>query len=100
MMNLGDPASDFCLPKLTTLTTSGISLKRMCHLVSTRPTIKHVQMDSKTVIDKKNEAWLRAHTESFDFFDGSDDEDEDISVEGDAEGDAVPGDDDNLIDID
>ncbi len=98
----------FVLPKLTTLTTSGISGTRMCHLLAHRPEIKHVRMDSEADMDKEDEAWLRAHTESFDFFDGSDDEDDNVSsvgtadlpAESDEEGDGVPGewvDDDDSI---
>jgi hypothetical protein len=98
MVKLADPEG-FYLPKLATITTSGISVKRMCHLVGIRGgTIKHVRMDSKTDVDKENEGWLIAHTESFDFFQDSDDEDDaDTSVgttadaESDAEGDGVPG---------
>lgn len=64
------------LPKLTTLTTCGISGVQMMHLLNLRPMIKHVQMDSTADVTKEEEAWLRAHTE-FAFFDDSDDEDED-----------------------
>ena len=71
VMNFQDP-DGFYLPKLTTLTTYGISVQRMSDLIRTRRTIKHVQMDSMTEIatdvDKECVAWLRAHTESFTFF--------------------------------
>ncbi|KAH9080561.1 hypothetical protein EDB83DRAFT_2513528 [Lactarius deliciosus] len=74
----------FTIPKLTTLTT-----------------IKHLRIDSEAVMREEDEAWLRARTESFDFFDNSDDEDDDIASVGseeilivdltDEEGDGVPG---------
>ncbi|KAH9179218.1 hypothetical protein EDB89DRAFT_2225142 [Lactarius sanguifluus] len=98
-MNLVDEPHEFTIPKLTTLTTSGISGER----------IKHVRMDSEADMREEDEAWLRAHTESFDFFDNSDDEDDDIASVGsegtlivdmtDEEDDGVPGEwvDDNSI---
>ena len=91
-----DGPKGYCLPKLNFLTTSGISGDRMRHLVSRRPTIKHVRMDSKDDVEEEDENWLRANTESFDFFDGSDDEDDDASVlivdltDSGSEGDGVP----------
>ncbi|KAI9465510.1 hypothetical protein BJY52DRAFT_1144222 [Lactarius psammicola] len=100
MLDLLDPENmKYCLPKLTTLTTSGISGLRMRNLVAERKSIKHVRMDSEAEMEKEDEAWLRAHTESFDFFDGSDDEDDDntsvgpadLLAESDGEGDGVPG---------
>ncbi|KAH8998599.1 hypothetical protein EDB92DRAFT_1941404 [Lactarius akahatsu] len=108
-MNLVDEPHEFIIPKLTTLTTSGISGERVCHLLTQRPKIKHVRMDSEAEMREEDEAWLRAHTESFDFFDNSDDEDDDIASVGseeilivdltDEEGDGVPGEwvDDNSI---
>ena len=91
-----DGPKGYCLPKLTFLTTSGISGERMRHLVSHRPAIKHVRMDSKDDVEEEDENWLRANTESFDFFEGSDDEDDDASVlivdltDSGSEGDEVP----------
>ncbi|KAH9002562.1 hypothetical protein EDB86DRAFT_2847286 [Lactarius hatsudake] len=108
-MNLVDEPHEFTIPKLTTLTTSGISGERVCNLLIQRPKIKHLRMDSEAVVREEDEAWLRAHTESFDFFDNSDDEDDDIASVGsegtlivdltDEEGDGVPGEwvDDNPI---
>jgi len=93
-MDLEEHDAHFFLPKLTTLTTSGISLLRMRHLLVMRQMIKHVQMDSKADADQVDEAWLRANTESFEFFDDSEDEDEDTT---DAESDGVPDDDDDLV---
>ncbi|KAH9042147.1 hypothetical protein EDB85DRAFT_1918196, partial [Lactarius pseudohatsudake] len=101
VMNLVDEPHEFIIPKLTTLTTTGISGERVCHLLGQRPKIKHVRMDSEADMREEDEAWLRAHTESFDFFDNSDDEDDDIASVGseeilivdltDEEGDGVPG---------
>ncbi|KAI9443199.1 hypothetical protein H4582DRAFT_2072275 [Lactarius indigo] len=98
-INLVDEPHEYTLPKLTTLTISGISGERVRHLLTQRPKIKHVRMDSEADMREEDEAWLRAHTESFDFFDNSDDEDddtasvefEDLLVETDEEGDGVPG---------
>jgi len=74
-----DPGA-FLLPKLNFLKTYGISGQRMRTLINIRSTIKHVRMDSKADIDEEEEEWLRAHTESFDFFENSDDEDSESSV--------------------
>ncbi|KAH9028511.1 hypothetical protein EDB84DRAFT_1563088 [Lactarius hengduanensis] len=104
-VNLVDEPHD-TIPKLTTLTMSGLSGASMCHLLTQRPKIKHVRMDSETDMTEEDEAWLRAHTESFDSFDDSDDSDdgagnEDIIIRDltDEEGDGVPGewDDDSSI---
>jgi len=73
----GNGPQAYCIPNLTFLTTSGISGDRMRQLLTLRPMIQHVQMDSKDEVEKEDEAWLRAHTTSFEFFDDSDDEDED-----------------------
>jgi hypothetical protein len=112
----GDQAAGGChLPKLETLTTSGICGKDMRDLLSKRK-IKHVLMDSDAEVNEEDEDWLRKEVETFEFFDGSDDEDDDeddpviteldedementalLAGEGDADG--VPGewidDDDN-----
>jgi hypothetical protein len=67
------------LPKLETLTTSGICGKEMQHLLSNRKAapLKHVLMDSTAEVSVEQEAWLRNEVETFEFFDGSDDEDDD-----------------------
>ncbi len=97
------------LPKLETLTTSGICGGEMRDLLSKRKAVplKHVLMDSAADVDIEEEDWLRREVETFEFFDGSDDEDEDeddpviteldeeemgnaaLAGEGDADG--VPG---------
>lgn len=66
------------LPKLETLTTSGICGSEMRHLLSNRKAvpIKHVLMDSGADVDDAEVAWLRNEVETFEFFDGSDDEDD------------------------
>jgi hypothetical protein len=93
------------LPKLETLSTSDISGTEMCDLVAKRTAvpIKHVLMDSATDIEIEEEAWLRDKVETFEYFDGSDDEDDDdhIVIELDeqemetaalnTEGDGLPG---------
>jgi len=67
------------LPKLETLSTSGICGGEMRCLLLQRceVPIKHVLMDSEAEVDAKEEAWIRGKVETFDFFDGSDDEDDD-----------------------
>src|SRR6266403_184744 len=97
------------LPKLETLTTSGICGGEMRDLLSKRKAVplKHVLMDSAADVDIEVEDCLRREVETFEFFDGSDDEDEDeddpviteldeeemgnaaLAGEGDADG--VPG---------
>ena len=73
-MNSRDP-DGFYLPKLTTLTTYGISVQRMSDLIRRRRKIKHVQMDWTADVDVEDaeyaSSWLRAHTESLVFFDFS-----------------------------
>ncbi|KAI0304438.1 hypothetical protein B0F90DRAFT_1588206, partial [Multifurca ochricompacta] len=72
-----DPVG-YYLPKLETLTTYGISGEQMRDLVSQRttPSLKRVLMDSGADVTSAEEAWLRANVGTFDFFDGSDDEDD------------------------
>jgi hypothetical protein len=67
------------LPKLESLTTTGIDGTEMLDLLTKRTAVplKHVLMDSEADVDVEEEAWLRKKVETFDFFDGSDDEDED-----------------------
>jgi len=36
--------------------------------------IKHILMDSEADVDSEEEGWLREKVETFDFFEGSDDE--------------------------
>jgi hypothetical protein len=71
------------LPKLETLSTSGIGGDEMRHLLRQRleVPIKHVLMDSAADVTVKDEAWIRKKVETFDFFDGSDDEDDDDDPE-------------------
>ncbi|KAH9065434.1 hypothetical protein EDB87DRAFT_1803443 [Lactarius vividus] len=109
VMKFVDEPYEYIIPKLTTLTTSGISGERVCNLLIQRPKIKHLRMDSEADMREEDEDWLRAHTESFDFFDNSDDEDDVISSVGseeildvdltNEESDGVPGEwvDDNSI---
>ena len=67
------------LPKLETLTTSGIDGGEMRDLLSKRKAVplKHVLMDSGADVDVEEEEWIRRKVETFEFFDGSDDEDDD-----------------------
>ncbi len=67
------------LPKLERLSTSGICGGEMQYLLRQRceVPIKHVLMDSAADVDVKEEAWIREKVETFDFFDGSDDEGDD-----------------------
>ncbi|KAI0300301.1 hypothetical protein BC826DRAFT_889194, partial [Russula brevipes] len=67
------------LPKLETLTTTGIDGTEMLDLLTQRTAVplKHVQMDSEADVDVEEEARLRKKVETFGFFDGSDDEDDD-----------------------
>ena len=67
------------LPKLETLTTSGICGKEMRDLLSKRKAVplKHVLMDSEAEVSEEDEKWLQKEVETFEFFDGSDDEDDD-----------------------
>lgn len=112
-----EEAAGCYLPKLETLTTSGICGKEMRDLLSKRkaPPIRHVLMDSDAEVIEEDEDWLRREVETFEFFDNSEDEDDDddpiiteldeeemedtalLAGEGDADG--VPGewidDDDN-----
>jgi len=66
------------LPKLETLSTSGIDGGEMRALLRQRIEVplKHVLMDSAADVDVEEEAWIRGKVETFDFFDGSDDEDD------------------------
>jgi hypothetical protein len=76
----GQVAAAGCyLPKLETLTTSGICGGEMRDLLSKRKAVplKHVLMDSGADVDVEEEDWLRREVETFEFFDGSDDEDDD-----------------------
>lgn len=70
------------LPKLETLTTSGIAGEEMRDLLSKRKTvpIKHLLMDSAADVDINEEDWLRRQVETFEFFEGSEDEDEDDPI--------------------
>jgi hypothetical protein len=67
------------LPKLETLSTSGIDGAEICDLLRRRVEVplKHVFMDSAADVDIDEETWIRGSVETFDFFDGSDDEDDD-----------------------
>jgi len=66
------------LPKLETLSTSGVDGDEMRALLRQRIEVplKHVLMDSAADVDVEEEAWIRGRVETFDFFDGSDDEDD------------------------
>jgi F-box-like len=93
-----DSRPDECyLPKLDTLTTSGITGEEMRDLLTCRtvPPIKHVLMDSGADVADKEEEWLRAHVETFDFFECSDDEDDptftELDDEDEDEGQVVEG---------
>ncbi|KAF8501012.1 hypothetical protein F5888DRAFT_1609567 [Russula emetica] len=70
------------LPKLETLSTSGIPGREMRDLLSKRKAVplRHVLMDSDADVNFEDEVWLRGEVESFEFFDGSDDEDDDDPV--------------------
>ena len=74
-----DHTDQFYLPKLETLTTSGICGIEMRDLLSKRRAmpLKHVLMDSGADVDPEEEDWLRGEVETFEYFDGSDDEDDD-----------------------
>jgi len=68
------------MPKLETLTTSGICGGEMRDLLLSRRKavpLKHVLMDSAADVDIEEEDWLRREVETFEFFSGSDDEDDD-----------------------
>lgn len=92
------------LPKLQSLTTSGIDGMEMRHLLIDRTAVplKHVLMDSGADVDLEEETWIRNKVETFDFFEGSDDEDDPAITELDeddemeiaavaGEGDGLPG---------
>lgn len=74
-----DESEGCFLPKLETLSTSGINGTEMRELLISRTAvpIKHVLMDSGIDIDIAEEEWIRNKVETFEFFDGSDDEDDD-----------------------
>ncbi|KAN0139855.1 hypothetical protein V8E53_002517 [Lactarius tabidus] len=74
---LEDGPKGYTMPKLTFLKTSGVSGERMCHLLIHRKMIKHVRMDRGDDVKIEEAAWLHANTESFGFFVGLDDEDDD-----------------------
>jgi hypothetical protein len=106
-----DQVAGCYLPKLETLTTSGICGGEMRELLSRRKAVplKHVLMDSADDVDTEEEVWLRREVETFEFFDGSDDEDEDededdpiiteldeqemedAALAGEGDGDGLPG---------
>ncbi|KAI0044403.1 hypothetical protein FA95DRAFT_1562273 [Auriscalpium vulgare] len=66
------------LPRLETLTTSGIDGAQMHELIVARRAnpIKRVFMDMDDDVEDDDEAWLRANVEHFEYFEGSDDDDE------------------------
>ena len=81
------------LPKLETLTTSNISGGEMCYLLLKRKAvpIKHLHMDLRSTVLNDEKEWLEEHLETFEFFDGSDDEDVDeMENESAGDGDGAP----------
>jgi hypothetical protein len=77
-------ATAFYCPNLDTITTSGIPGREMCDFVEARRKagvpVKRVFMSDEDDLDDNDEAWLRAHLETFDLFEPSDEEsDEEVS---------------------
>ncbi|RDB17917.1 hypothetical protein Hypma_000923 [Hypsizygus marmoreus] len=75
----------FC-PNLHTISTTGIEGAKMKKFVELRKAagvpVKRVQMSEEDDVDEKEEKWLRAHVEEFEFFEPSDSEEEFVDLEG------------------
>ncbi|KAK0504050.1 hypothetical protein EDD18DRAFT_1131825 [Armillaria luteobubalina] len=74
-------------PNLHTVTTTGISGKKMRSFVEARKRvdapISKVLMSERDDVDEKDEKWLSGHLEEFEFFEPSDSEEELIEVSDD-----------------
>ncbi|KAI0754960.1 hypothetical protein C8Q80DRAFT_1334590 [Daedaleopsis nitida] len=76
------------LPRLTELTTTGVDGARMRELVEARAgagvPLRKLLMNEDDAVDEEDEAWLAAHLERFELFEGSDEEEVDLgSADGD-----------------
>ncbi|KAG5654266.1 hypothetical protein H0H81_005512 [Sphagnurus paluster] len=78
-------------PNLHTITTTGIDGAEMRGFVEARKAagvpIKRLMMSEEDEIEDKDEKWLRAHVEEFDFFEPSDSEEELVDLTEDDESD-------------
>ncbi|KAG5640145.1 hypothetical protein DXG03_000932, partial [Asterophora parasitica] len=83
----GQNITKIVCPKLHTVTTTGIPGAEMRQFVEARRAagvpIKRVMLSEEDDVDEKDEKWLRAHVEEFDFFEPSDSEEEFDDVDGD-----------------
>ncbi|KAI0648063.1 hypothetical protein C8Q79DRAFT_1109896 [Trametes meyenii] len=75
----GAAGGELLLPRLETLTTTGVDGQRMRELVEARAArgrpLRAVLMNHEDDVTANDEAWLRKHVDRFEFFEGSDDED-------------------------
>ncbi|KAA1469975.1 hypothetical protein DENSPDRAFT_654706 [Dentipellis sp. KUC8613] len=73
------------LPSLQNLSSSGVDGEQMHQLAEARIAagrpLKKVFMEIDDVVEPDDEKWLREHLERFEFFEGSDDEDE-LEIDG------------------
>ncbi|KAH9854689.1 hypothetical protein C2E23DRAFT_867278 [Lenzites betulinus] len=93
---------ELLLPRLETLTTTGVSGGQMRALVAARQArgvpLRALLMNQDDDVDSADGAWLDAHVERFEFFEGSDEEDDLEVFEDDADGDWEDEDEDEDFD--
>ncbi|RPD62441.1 hypothetical protein L226DRAFT_332015 [Lentinus tigrinus ALCF2SS1-7] len=94
-------ASEVLLPRLETLTCTGIDGGRMRELVRLRAAcgrpVKKVLMNQDDDVSEEDELWLGEHLEKFEYFEGSDEEEDVLPVD---EFDGFDTDDDGWEDAD
>lgn len=81
----GDAQGELLLPRLETLTTTGVDGTQMRELVAAREArgapLRTLLMNEEDDVAHEDEKWLGEHVERFEYFEGSDDED-DMDVDG------------------
>ncbi|KAI0372148.1 hypothetical protein BV20DRAFT_978386 [Pilatotrama ljubarskyi] len=81
----GAPPGELLLPRLETLTTTGVDGAKMRELVEARAArgrpLKTLLMNQEDDVTEEDEEWLGKHVERFEYFEGSDDEDVDVFEE-------------------
>ncbi|RDX53337.1 hypothetical protein OH76DRAFT_1399232 [Lentinus brumalis] len=78
-------AGELLLPRLETLTCTGVDGARMRELVSLRAAhgkpVKKVLMNQDDDVSEEDEQWLGEHLEKFEYFEGSDEEEDVLPVD-------------------
>ena len=73
------------LPRLETLTCTGIDGRRMCELVQMRALagrpVRRVLMNQDDDVTEEDEEWLGEHLDKFEYFEGSDEEEDMLPVD-------------------